>query len=155
MKTRLVPLAAGDAEPLAALHRACFPQEPWDAGALAAIIAVPGSFGYFALEDKSAGGFLLARDLGTEIEILSLGVLPRRRRRGLGQMLIGALFAEAGRRRRGSIVLEVAVGNTPARRLYVAFGFAVVGRRRGYYRTADGLADALIMRCAVEDAAFP
>lgn len=149
-----MPLPPGDTESLAALHRACFPEDPWDGAALATILAMPGSFGYLASEGDAAGGFLLARDLGDEIEILSVGVMPPSRRRGLGRRLIDALFAEAARRGRDSIVLEVAIGNTPARRLYTASGFAVVGRRKGYYRTADGAADALILRGAVSGQAF-
>jgi ribosomal protein S18 acetylase RimI-like enzyme len=36
--------------------------------------------------------------------------------------------------------------NDAARTLYKQFGFSVVGRRRGYYRTPGGVQDALIMR---------
>ena len=154
MKVQVAPLPPGDMGPLAALHRACFPEDPWDAGALAAILAMPGSYGFLASDGDAAAGFLLARDLGSEIEILSLGVLPPRRRRGLGRRLIDALFTDAGRRGCGSIVLEVAIDNAPARRLYAASGFAAVGRRKAYYQTADGMADALIMRRPVRGKAI-
>jgi ribosomal-protein-alanine N-acetyltransferase len=43
-------------------------------------------------------------------------------------------------------VLEVAEGNQAGRRLYGRAGFAVVGRRRGYY---GGGEDALVMRAVV------
>jgi hypothetical protein len=33
--SRVAPLPAGAAEPLALLHAACFPEDPWDAEALA------------------------------------------------------------------------------------------------------------------------
>jgi ribosomal-protein-alanine N-acetyltransferase len=142
----ITPLPPGAAVPLAAMHGACFPEEPWDAAALRLILALSGCFGYLAWEAGAPVGFILARDLGGEAEILSLGVLPERRRCGIGRGLIDATLAEAERRRIGSIVLEVATANDAARRLYAACGFLQVGRRPRYYRRANGLTDALILR---------
>ena len=139
-----VPTSA--AVPLAAMHRACFPDDPWNAGALERILALSGGFGYLSWQADSPVGFILARDLGDEVEILSVGVLPEWRRHGIGRTLIDSLIVEAGRRRIGSIVLEVAEDNEAARRLYAAFGFAQAGRRPRYYRRAGGRADALILR---------
>ena len=155
MSGRITSNPAGAALPLSVLHRACFPAEPWDAAALARILALSGGFGYLAWQEGSPVGFLLARDLGAEIEILSLGVMPAWRRRGIGRTLIGALVGAATRRGIGSIVLEVAVDNAAARPLYAACGFAQVGRRPRYYRGADGLTDALILRRSVPGAAPP
>ena len=53
-----------------------------------------------------------------------------------------AAIAATGVRR---LLLEVAVDNHPAIALYGALGFVEAGRRRGYYRTAHGPADALIL----------
>lgn len=144
--SRITELPATAAEPLAQLHLACFPEEPWDGPAFARLLALPGCFGCFAWSGEVPAGFVLARDLGAECEILSIGVLPRQRRRGIGRDLVAALFAEAGRRGLGSLVLEVAVDNLAARRLYAGLGFVRVGYRPRYYRRPDGLADALILR---------
>jgi len=150
-RPRILPLALGAAEPLAALHRACFPDEPWDAGALARVLSLSGCFGHVAWHGAAPRGFVLARDLGNECEILSLGVTPDYRRRGLGGRLLAAAIAEAGRQGAGSVVLEVATDNQAARRLYARLGFVQVGHRPRYYRRRDGLADALIMRRALTD----
>jgi ribosomal-protein-alanine N-acetyltransferase len=139
-------LPAGAAEPLAILHGACFPDDPWEAGALARLIALTGSFGWLVWEDKSPAGFILVRDLGNECEILSLGVAPRWRRLGIAQDLLRAAIAEARRRALPSLVLEVATDNDPAQALYAGFGFVRVGRRARYYKRPDGRADALILR---------
>ena len=56
------------------------------------------------------------------------------RRRGIGRALLDWSEAEAGRRRIGSVVLEVAADNEAARRLYGATGFIRVGARPRYYR---------------------
>jgi [ribosomal protein S18]-alanine N-acetyltransferase len=145
----VAPLPAGAAAPLSAMHLAAFPEDPWDAAALERILALSGGFGYLAWQEGAPAGFILARDLGGEVEILSLGVLPGWRRRGIGRALLDSAVAEAERRRAGSLVLEVASENAPARELYAACGFVQVGRRPRYYRRADGRVDGLILRRAV------
>jgi ribosomal-protein-alanine N-acetyltransferase len=42
------------------------------------------------------------------------------------------------------MLLEVAVDNGPAQRLYAEYGFETVGVRRGYYQPTN--TDALVMR---------
>jgi [ribosomal protein S18]-alanine N-acetyltransferase len=143
---RIEVLPGGAAEPLAIMHSACFPDDPWEAAALARLIALTGSFGWLAWEDENPAGFILVRDLGNECEILSLGVVPRCRRLGIAQDLLRAAIEETRRRARPSLVLEVATDNDAAGALYARFGFIVVGRRARYYKRPDGRADALIMR---------
>ena len=149
MNEPITPIPASAAVPLAALHRACFPEDPWDAPALERILALAGGFGYLAWHGETPAGFILARNLGSEVEVLSIGVLPGLRRRGIGRGLIDAIIAEATRSGVGSIVLEVATENEPARRLYATFGFLQVGRRPRYYRQRGAGADGLILRRAV------
>jgi ribosomal-protein-alanine N-acetyltransferase len=50
------------------------------------------------------------------------------------------LLAEAGQRK---VLLEVAVDNAPAQRLYAGYDFEPVGLRRGYYQPSN--TDALVM----------
>jgi [ribosomal protein S18]-alanine N-acetyltransferase len=143
---RVEPLPDGAAEPLAILHGACFPDDPWTAAALARLIALTGSFGWVAWEEKTPAGFILIRDLGNECEILSLGVAPRWRRLGIARDLLRAAIDETRRRSRPSLVLEVATDNEAASALYAGLGFVAVGRRARYYKRPDGRADALILR---------
>jgi ribosomal-protein-alanine N-acetyltransferase len=133
------------------LHRICFPEDPWDAEAMARVLGLSGCFGRLAWEGGEPCGFVLARDLGDECEILSVGVEPAARGRGIGTRLMAAALAEARRRGAASVVLEVAADNEAARRLYAGLGFARVGHRPRYYRRPDGLADALILRVSLGD----
>lgn len=146
MSWDITPVPLGAEVPLSAMHRACFPEGPWDAATLERILALAGGFGYLAWRAESPVGFILARDLAGEVEVLSVGVLPQWRRRGVGRALMDAVVAKAERDGIGSIVLEVATENAAARRLYHAFGFVQVGRRPGYYRHSGGRADGLILR---------
>ncbi len=150
---RCDPVARGAAAWLAPLHRACFPEDPWDAAAIAEILALPGFFGRIALEAAAPAGFVLAQDLGTEVEILSLGVLAEWRRSGVGNALIEAVCEEARRRQAERIVLEVAIDNAAARRFYAARGFVAIGRRANYYRRAAGAVDALVLSLPLTAAA--
>jgi [ribosomal protein S18]-alanine N-acetyltransferase len=149
MSRRIEPIPPVAVEALAILHRACFPDDPWEAGALARIMALSGGFGWLAFEDEEPAGFILVRDLGNECEVLSLGVAPRWRRRGIAQDLLRTAMEEATRRNLPSMVLEVAVDNEAASDLYSAAGFVAVGRRARYYQRPDGRIDAMILRLAL------
>ena len=149
MSCKIAPLPVGAAEPLAALHGACFPEDPWDAEALGRILALHGGFGFLAWKADMPVGFALARDLGAEGEILTLGVVPTCRRRGVGRALLCAILDRARRQSIPSIVLEVAADNAAARRLYAAAGFVPIGHRPRYYRRGHETADALLLRCRI------
>jgi ribosomal-protein-alanine N-acetyltransferase len=152
---RIAPLPPGLVLPLAVMHHACFPEDPWDAAALDKILALSGVFGYLACDSGEPVGFILARDLGEEVEVLTLGVLPEARRHGVGRALLDAALAAARHRRLGSVVLEVAADNAAARRLYAACGFTQAGRRPRYYRRPGGTVDGLILRRGIASEAAP
>ena len=124
---------AGDAAPLAALHAQCFP-DPWDAAAITALLATPGTFAF-----HSHDGFVLARAAGGEGEILTLAVSPSARGRGLGRALLQAAMTKSKALGAETMFLEVGVDNPAALALYAALGFAKVGGRKAYYNGKDAL----------------
>ncbi|MEU8424812.1 ribosomal protein S18-alanine N-acetyltransferase [Micromonospora sp. NPDC048835] len=79
-----------------------------------------------------------------EVWVQVIAVRRDVQRRGVGRVLLEELLAEAGRRDARSALLEVAVDNAAAQRLYAAYGFEPVGVRRGYYQPSN--TDALVMR---------
>jgi ribosomal-protein-alanine N-acetyltransferase len=89
-------------------------------------------------------GYLLARHVGGSGEILNLAVAPTVRRKGVGKALLAAGLRVFDGLRVAEIFLEVRESNQSALALYLAEGFAVVGMRRGYYRSP--LEDALVLR---------
>jgi ribosomal-protein-alanine N-acetyltransferase len=131
MIPRLFDLANDDVETLAQLHAFCFP-DPWHATAIRELFAGPGVFAFV-----SAGGFVLARAVSDEAEILTLAVTPAARRQGIGRALVQAAAAYALGLGARSLFLEVATGNDPALRLYTGLGFTAAGRRKAYYGTED------------------
>jgi [ribosomal protein S18]-alanine N-acetyltransferase len=87
--------------------------------------------------DGAVRGWAAVRSLGAgEAELLQVEVEEGYRRRGIASALLAAALE-------GTVFLEVRAGNAGAIALYSTLGFAVVGRRRGYY--ADPVEDALVM----------
>jgi tRNA threonylcarbamoyl adenosine modification protein YeaZ len=141
---------AGDADNLALLHAASF-AHAWDGAALRDLLAGPGVFAFSA-----ASGFVLARAVGGEAEILTLAVLPSARGRGLGRVLMQAAAARAATLGAEYLFLEVGTDNPAALALYNGLGFKRVGSRKGYYdsRSQTGgtpgeAGDALVLKAAL------
>lgn len=79
-----------------------------------------------------------------EAWVNNIAVRRDRQRRGIGRLLLESLLEHARSQGARSVLLEVAADNEPAQHLYDGYGFAVVGRRRGYYQPSN--TDALVMR---------
>ena len=94
-----------------------------------------------AEEDEKVAGYaglaVVDRD---ESWVQNIAVDRWAQRGGIGRRLLEALLAEAGARK---VLLEVAVDNAPAQRLYAGYDFEPVGIRRGYYQPSN--TDALVM----------
>jgi ribosomal-protein-alanine N-acetyltransferase len=86
--------------------------------------------------------------IGETAQILTVGVLPNARRRGVGRILVRALVELARQRLADEVLLEVRIDNDPAKKLYESEGFAILGLRRGYYE--HGRVDAVTMRLALD-----
>lgn len=131
-----------------ALEKACFTL-PWSEEQCRAAFGQT-AFAAFGLD---GGGGVLAYisvyAAAGEMEVLNLAVAPEVRRRGIGYRLLSLALRAAAKMGMQKAVLEVRVGNTPARNLYERHGFAVAGRRPRYY--ADTGEDALIYARSLDD----
>ncbi|HWE06705.1 MAG TPA: GNAT family N-acetyltransferase, partial [Rhizomicrobium sp.] len=122
----------------------------WGPEFLGRLLAQPGAFSLVALERGEPAGFVVARAVVGEAEILSLGVRHESRRQGLGSGLIRMATARAAAMGAAQICLEVAVENDAARALYGALGFREVGARPAYYHGTGGVrGDGLILKRAL------
>jgi ribosomal-protein-alanine N-acetyltransferase len=97
-----------------------------------------------ALDGDDLVGYAGLSVSGDEAWIQNVAVRRDRQRHGIGRMLLEALLAHAARRGVKAVLLEVAVDNRPAQKLYDGYGFEPVGVRRGYYQASN--TDALVMR---------
>jgi tRNA threonylcarbamoyladenosine biosynthesis protein TsaB len=142
MTSRVIAASLGEVGLLAALHQACF-APGWDAAAFVQLLAMPGAAAFMAIGADGPEALIVYRMAADEAEILTLAVLPERRRRGLAGILLERAAAAAAEAGAGAMFLEVAADNTAARALYLAHGFGVVGRRRGYYDSGE---DGVVMK---------
>jgi ribosomal-protein-alanine N-acetyltransferase len=120
-----------------------FGEERWSAGMFWNELA-NGHHYLVALDEGTVVGYAgLALAPPEEAWVQNIGVRRDAQRRGIGRRLLEALLAEAARHRTRQVLLEVAVDNGPAQRLYAEYDFEAVGVRRGYYQPSN--TDALVM----------
>lgn len=134
---------------LAALHADAFVDPAvsgpaWGTADFTALLAMPGTFALVAGGDAPVG-FVLVRIAADEAEILTLGTATAARRHGVARALVAGAAAAARASGAVRLFLEVAETNGPARALYAAAGFTVVGRRRNYFMLAGRPVDAVVM----------
>ena len=92
----------------------------------------------FAHESEGRiAGFIVARRLGEEAEVLNLAVRPETRKKGIGGILLQAAVEELRHRGVTRVYLEVRESNTQAKSFYQNHGLAVTGVRPKYYREPD------------------
>ena len=133
---------------LAAVHAAAF-AAPWTAADILRFAEDPGGFALAAQDAEAIVGFILCRVMAGEAEMLTLAVRPEARRRGAARVLVEAAAVMASQTA-AAMFLEVAGDNAGAIALYQQAGFAVVGRRTGYYaRRGAAAVDAIVMRRAL------
>jgi ribosomal-protein-alanine N-acetyltransferase len=102
--------------------------------------------GWVAGEEELAG-FIVARRVASDLEILNFAVRTAARRRGIGAALLrgardwGLTFSAE------RVFLEVRISNLAAIRFYERGGFEVTGRRPRYY--SEPIEDALVLTASL------
>lgn len=148
------PATVADVPAVTAAERRCF-ADPWSAESIASLFeskAFVGLVGERTGPGAELVGYLFARAIADEAEVLNIAVIPEDRGRGLGGLLLDRGLAALERRAMSSVFLEVRESNQPARLLYLSRGFRPVGLRANYYRKP--LENALILRRNLGPAAF-
>ncbi|MEO8106718.1 MAG: ribosomal protein S18-alanine N-acetyltransferase [Actinomycetes bacterium] len=133
---------------IAAVHtieQQAFPDTAWSQETFWSELAgVPDTRHYLvATSDETLVAYAGLMAVGREADVQTLAVSRSVRRTGLGRRLLDALIDEAARRHCSRLSLEVASHAEGARKLYLARGFEVSGRRSGYYGSGH---DALVMQ---------
>ena len=129
------------AKSAARIHALCFPQA-WDISYFQSLLNNPATAIFFAREADEDVAVILLQKVENEAEILTLGVLPKVQREGIGSGLLW--FAEKGLEKEGCnrFFLEVSAVNTPALMLYNRLEYKEINTRKAYYQ--DG-SDAICM----------
>lgn len=143
---RLRRMRTADLDILLPHEQAMFGTESWSRSSYLDELSDTELRHYLVAEDADGNvlGSAGLLSIAETAQILTVGVLPAARRRGVARMLVRELVAEARRRKAEEVLLEVRVDNEAARLLYENEGFVTIGSRRGYYD--HGRVDAAVMR---------
>ncbi len=128
-------------EPVLAVEADLFGAEQWSAGMFWNELAAGHHYLAATEGDEVLGYAGLAVTPPDEAWVQNIAVRRDAQRRGIGEALLAALLDHAGDT---NVLLEVAVDNAAAQRLYARHDFEAVGVRRGYYQPSN--TDALVMR---------
>ena len=104
-------------------------------------------------ESEAVAGFVAARAMGSDAEMLNLAVAAEHRRRGVGRKLLEELHRRLSMGGTERVYLEVRPSNLPAQQLYRSFGYVECGRRRNYY--ASNGEDALVFEIRLASGGTP
>jgi ribosomal-protein-alanine N-acetyltransferase len=145
-----------DVERLMPVERDLFGATAWTAESFWSELAHPQSRWYVvaeAPEDAALLGYAGLMVSASDADVQTVAVAREAQGRGVGQVLVRALVAEAVRRGATSLLLEVRADNATAIGLYQRHGFERIAVRRRYYQPGD--VDALVMRLRPLPGAHP
>lgn len=132
-----------DLEGLAGLEVELFGTEAWSLASWWGELAGRPRREYLLAEDEGGVAGYAGLDHGGEVsDVMTIAVLPRVRRTGLGARLLEELVERSVRAGAERLLLEVRADNDAARALYATRGLELLRTRRGYY---PGGVDALVL----------
>ena len=138
----LRPMVASDTDAVVQIQIASPEIAQWTARDYAKFPAA-GMAAWVAEVEGAIAGFLVARRIAGELEILNLAVRPDARRRGIGYALIQFAFAWGKQLGAKNAYLEVRASNLVALEFYKRHQFQETGRRPRYY--SNPVEDALVL----------
>ena len=94
-------------------------------------------------------GYALFSTVLDEAELIQIAIDPASQGQGLGARLLKFSMDQLAAEGINRLMLEVRASNTAAIRLYQGLGFMQDAVRKGYYPTANGREDALLMSVSI------
>jgi ribosomal-protein-alanine N-acetyltransferase len=131
-------MSRSDVPAVATVEREIYPQ-PWSARIFFDELAQSNRTYIVVTDDGEIvgyGGLMVIED---DAHITTLAVVPGFRRMRLGTRILLTLVERGLAAGARHLTLEVRATNTDAQRLYERFGFAPVGKRKGYYAGEDAI----------------
>jgi [ribosomal protein S18]-alanine N-acetyltransferase len=138
----LRPMVAGDTDAVFQIQTASPEIAQWAARDYAKV-PTAGMAAWVVETEGVIAGFLVARRIAGELEILNLAVRPDARRRGIGHALIRFALAWGKQLDARNAYLEVRASNQVALEFYKQHQFQETGRRPLYY--SNPVEDALVL----------
>ena len=139
-------LETRDADAVLAIQSACPNIAQWSRDDYM-LVAAGDMAGWVAESLRGMEGFVVARRVVSDIEILNLAVMPETRRKGAGSALLAEAMAWGELCAARHAHLEVRASNAAAVRFYQHHGFEIIGRRPRYYTAPPE--DALLLTATI------
>ena len=117
----------------------------WKKESLIHLLKEGSGFGFVLSEGFTGIGYILARSLQSELEILSFGVLSSYRRMGFGSILFKEIEKFIIINKKSKLILEVNSNNKKAKNFYKSMGLDEIKVLSKYYKTDNGREDGLLM----------
>jgi ribosomal-protein-alanine N-acetyltransferase len=137
------PLGPSDIISISNILRDSAEAAQWPSESYAQLADSPGGLLLVCETNAQLVGFVAARQVADQAEILNIAVDRNFRRKGVATALLLAALDKFRRSAITTVFLELRDSNHPARALYERNGFVASGRRKSYYRDPDE--DALCM----------
>ena len=143
----LRPMVVADIDEVHALEQSVFPH-PWSRANF--VDSLASGYDCWVLREPDEGalaGYFLLMYAVDEAHLLDVAVSGARHGTGLGRFLLDRIAARSREKGMASILLEVRPSNERALQVYRRYGYAEIGRRKGYYPAHEGRReDAIVMR---------
>jgi [ribosomal protein S18]-alanine N-acetyltransferase len=139
------PANAFDLAVFASLDKKLFPYSPWSAAQYKEEFSSPTRHFVVAIgaEQNIIGYAGVFAPGGAEADVLTVGVIPSQRGKGIARQLMALITDWAKQQGSTAMMLEVKVDNLEAIGLYESLGYSKLNVRKDYF--GAGL-DALVMR---------
>ncbi len=131
-----------DAFDITDIEKNTFP-DPWSYRDTVDLISTEGAMCFSAVDNGRVIAYVLGRLIAPEGEIYRVAVREEHRRRGIAYRLLDYAMKTSRGAGLECAFLEVRSQNLPALKLYTAYGFTEIGRRKNYYK--DPTDDAIVM----------
>lgn len=132
------------------LEALTFPEDPWSPFMLADELSSPASRYWIAMDEAGVPiGYGGVKVGGDQADVMTIGVAPRARGRGVGRAILDALLEWARQVGAVEIFLDVRPSNEGAIALYNSRGFVEIGRRPRYFR--NPVEEAVEMRAPLSE----
>ena len=132
------------------LEALTFPEDPWSPFMLADELSSPASRYWIAMDEAGVPiGYGGVKVGGDQADVMTIGVAPRARGRGVGRAILDALIEWARQAGAVEIFLDVRPSNEGAIALYNSRGFVEIGRRPRYFR--NPVEEAVEMRAPLSE----
>ena len=113
------------------------------------LIKKPGFYSTVFIEQKRIEGFGMFFEVDNFLDLYSLFVSPKYRKRGIATTIINYAVNHCKKENLIKIVLEVNEKNTKAINFYISNGFTKKGRRKNYYQSGENYFDAILMEMKI------